>query len=1450
MKYPNLFTIFIFLTCFIPNIFSQTADITRGCAPLSVTFSPPDGMSTFYWEFGDNATSTLSHPQHIYVNAGSYTVNFRENAGGAVVGSFSINVYEKPVLLTAATPNEGCTPLQVSFANQSTLSPAIPITGWQWVFGDGTTPSALVSPNHTYADAGNFTVSLALFSSLESCEVTEVFPDLVSASASPNISFSTSPTPPAACLPPLKVAFNNQSEAPSSLDFEWDFGNGNTSTAVQPSSQNYTQEGQFEVTLTGTNSTGCSTMASTIVSIGNPDSDFIFPDTICLGDTLQPFHSFISGTSYLWEFGPTATIATSTLVRPKVAFTQPGSTTISLTITRGGCSSTTEKEIFVEYADPGFSFTPSFTCQRPFDVVFTPNTSMGVSYEWELFDSLFSNESHPEITFSNTSLSPYDVQKDTVAKWIELTLTTNAGCTFSYLDSVLFFEPTALPRASVVEGCAPLEVNFRDSSILLDEIIEREWHFGTGDILLTTDPNVNFTYNQPGEYQVWLVVENQWGCRDTSFFLPIIVGEELAPDFEVSATEVCPGDTIQLTPTIENDNIDTWHFETDNGRSFHCKDESMPQWSFVTETGPMDVALTVGYNGCFSTITKSDLVEVKGPIARLEYEMDCEQPYQYVFKDSSYSATQVTWFFGDSTQSNVSDPLHVYNTTGDYMVYLEAENPSSGCPASYDSAMVHVRELAASFELDSLLCLGREYNLNALASKHVDNRCWRGYTWFFTHNRPITTHEASIPFAFSVPGPQSLMLEVRDINACKDTAYLDIEVFDITADFEQNIDRLCYPTAVDFTDMSTGDTTLVNWSWDFGNGETSSEPSPEQLYTDGPPEMLNVVLTVVDALGCAAVDSSAISVYQPTSLISTAPSSSICVGDEIFFSATDFTTEGSSLNFLWNFGNNLANTQTASAVFNDFGGQQVLLFIEEIATGCRDTITELIDVQSYPEAAFSSTLDDLDIICHPQNALFQDVSNSIYPLTYQWNFGNGQSSNIATPSTNFIKGTFQTQLIVSTSNGCADTTSQSYTLVGPEGNFALDALELCPEMPITATLSDTIDVSSFVWDFNDGSPLIENTNPVSHTYQNSGQQLVTLVLKGANDACSFPIQHSFNIIEPMAFFVENGQLLEICQGEMLSFNNQSSDANTWLWNFGDGTTSELEHPEHLFQNSGEIIVSLEAIYNPLGCIGTYEETFFIHPLPMPIVMGDTICEAMAASLSIENADENSTYEWSPMDAFTQNQGSSVTTISEIIEPIWVNVTETTAEGCTNTDSVHIFPIPILEGTADSMVVCKDIPLTLEVPENEFYTYTWTAQESLSCIDCEMVEITPTLSQTVIAEIEDIFGLGCAESDFIFDLATIETNVQVPNVFTPNGDQLNDFFNYYVEENIREEMVVSKFEVFNRFGQKVYDNENPTTGWDGTYKGKLSPSDVYVFIIEVSFQECFSQKFVGDVTLIR
>ena len=238
------------------------ASETSGTAPFTVEFTDTSTNSptSWLWNFGDGNTSKIENPTNTYTTAGNYTVSLTvTNGAGSNTDTQTdyLSVVDIPESSFYASETSGTAPFTVQFTDTSTNSP----TYWSWNFGDSQT-STEQSPSHTYTDPGTYTVSLTAANTAGSKQTTQS--DYVQVSATPvietTVAKTATPTPvptfpaisfsgtPTSGPAPLNVQFSlSTSGSPTSL--LWDFGDGGTSTELNPN-YTYVIPGTYTVILT------------------------------------------------------------------------------------------------------------------------------------------------------------------------------------------------------------------------------------------------------------------------------------------------------------------------------------------------------------------------------------------------------------------------------------------------------------------------------------------------------------------------------------------------------------------------------------------------------------------------------------------------------------------------------------------------------------------------------------------------------------------------------------------------------------------------------------------------------------------------------------------------------------------------------------------------------------------------------------------------------------------------------------------------------------------------------------------------------------------------------------------------------------------------------------------------------------------------------------------------
>lgn len=1474
----QLLSFFLTFTC-IYSLNAQTASVTNGCVPLTVNFTPPSGATSSYWDFKDGATSNLSNPSNTFVIAGTYLVEYKSSQNGAILGTIAITVAEKPIPLFTSDVTSGCVPLTVNFNDVSTVSPSVNITGYSWVFEDGGTASGQ-NTSHTFTSAGSFFVSLELNTSSPSCNVTKQFNNYITASDKPVVGFTTNPDPPVSCTSPLTVAFSNtSSSATGPLTYSWDLGNGQTSSNTNPPDQTYTVEQNYPVKLVAVDPNGCSDSIIKVVSVGSVTPVLQFKDTLCL-DQRDTIYNFSSGAA-TWDLNQLnlETHGFYQGLHPIISFETGGTKMINLRLSAGGCFKDTTLTIFVYEITPDFVSTPDYSLCYPATINFTSTstTEPNSTFEWFFDDTTRATGQTVSKDYINLAdTNPYFIHRETYFR-TSLAVTNSFGCRSlaSKIDTV--FAPTALMAPSVVRGCVPLQVTFSDSSMLSprDNISQWEWVFGDGNSTTNLNDNdVTHTYNSTGEYWAYLVITTSTGCVDTSYSTKIRVGEPITPNFVADQLVVCIGDTVNFsdqTVSTISDSIDTWDFASEGDRLFSCADNNNPFWVYNDVVGFQDVTMTVGYNGCYTSFTRSNYIEVKGAVAEIDYLKYCgDQKFLVDFKDSSQNSNNTLWRFGDGSTDLTNHPSHTYASTGDYEVVLRAEDIGSGCAATFDTAQIYIRDVQANFQIDSLICAKTDVLFDASQSIDVHENCYRGYRWVTSDPlmRPYTTSSDSVLDQFFTTGSTTVQLFTTDINGCVDTASTVVRVYDITSNFGMNDYDVCPGQQLVYSDSSTSDTTITQWSWSFGDSNGSSNQNTTHSYDTLPPlnhpptsiprlfRTLKVNLYVRNAIGCSSSKEALITFYKPTSVV-TVNDSSICSGSTVNFTATDFTEKGSNLSFNWDFKNTSTSTlQNPSSIYATEGNYLVNLEIEELATGCKNNIKQNIAVVDYPVAGFSTSADGQKYLCPgTDNILFTDTSiSSVDPLEYLWNFGNGVTSRFQNPGTFYRNnGTYTITQTVNVPQpfGCSNTFTREVTVKGPSGNFVTDlgGDTICRGEFVNFRLIDTTDVETFFWSFGDGDSL-KGVSPVSHQYNfvpNSGQTVAKLIMSNSDGSCEITRDTLVDIYEVKADFLRNNGLDTAICFAPYPLENLSRNADSWSWDFGNGTTSTNEVPGIInYATAGNYLVQLSVSNNRLGCTDTLVKKVILHPIPDIEIIGDTICEGDVASINIINPNASWKYSWetSPMVSISNDTNPSITSQPLSNTIFYASVVDTNL--CTNKDTATIFVInPLGLTDFDTIIVVGD-EIDLPVYVNAgLYEFTWTGTEGLSCLDCSPPRIQPFEKITYNLVLKDVIGCFSYDVNFVIDVHP-ETFVKLPTSFTPNNDRINDLI--FVQGWGIKELI--EYKIFNRWGEIVFETTNLEKGWDGTYKGEEQNSDVYVYKVRVLTWRNEEKALEGYINLIR
>lgn len=488
------------------------------------------------------------------------------------------------------------------------------------------------------------------------------------------------------------------------------------------------------------------------------------------------------------------------------------------------------------------------------------------------------------------------------------------------------------------------------------------------------------------------------------------------------------------------------------------------------------------------------------------------------------------------------------------------------------------------------ICAGESVTFQNLCSGFVSNYIWDfgdGSSWTQVWNGDISR-------TFHTPGYFEVLLIPQINGACRDTASVFIFVSDIPqADFTLDNNNGCDSLSVQITDNSSFD--VIDWDWDFGNGNISSNSNPPiQNYSQG---THTISLDVVNTSGCSNFYSEQINVYQ-----SPQPNfepTAVCVNEWSNF--LDLSQSSDPIvSWNWDFGNgNLSTLQNPSFNFSTAGTFDVILGVSTAHCQRSDTLEVLVD--SLPSAHFS--VSD-SIGCSPLFVNFNNLSSS-NAINFKWLFGDGDTSNITNPNHLFhnnwpIDTTYKIELIASTQAGCKDTSNFDITVLSKPTAAFIDnsTLDCAPlHVDFTNTSSNAI---NYEWDFGDGSN-VETSLNTNHVFHNTGLvietfdvSLVTSNPNGCVDTTSKII-----IVYPEPQFSFSTVPSSGCSPLEVNFPTVNG-AVIYDWDFGDGNTSNISNPTHIYDNlsSNNVQYQVELIAtSPFGCTDTTQEVISVYPRP-------------------------------------------------------------------------------------------------------------------------------------------------------------------------------------------------------------------------------------------------------------
>lgn len=514
-------------------------------------------------------------------------------------------------------------------------------------------------------------------------------------------------------------------------------------------------------------------------------------------------------------------------------------------------------------------------------------------------------------------------------------------------------------------------------------------------------------------------------------------------------------------------------------------------------------------------------------------------------------------------------------------------------------------------------------------------------------------------------------------------------------------------------------------------------------------------------------------------------------------------TSGSWSNFFvnWNSGVNssavitIVDQNITASGANDFALDDI--FFQQICSYSDDITISALSTPTITTSATNS------VICAGETTTLTALGAN----TYTWSNGvvNGVGFTPANTTTYTVTGT--------SIDGCINAAVQSVT-VNSIPLVNVNSPSICAGSMTSLTASGA---TTYSWSPSNGLLTTSGASVIANPS-------VTTVysVTGNNNGCVASTSSTVIVNAVPTLSVSSST---ICSGQSATLTATSSiNGGSYLWLPGNQNTQTL--------NISPLSTSVYSVsYSVNGCSVIASTNVSVNPVPTVSISSVEICEGNSATLTAVPSLVGGSFLWTPNGQITAviSEAPNSTTVYQVLYTL-NNCTTTT------TGTVTINPLPVVSLSASTQTVTSLEEVFVSASGGG--TYLWSTGEISSSISAN-----PQLTTTYCATVTS--NEGCVNNNCITIVVKDISTLYVPNVFTPNGDGVNDIF-FTPNSHI----VSYDLKIFNRWGQELFSSEDPLKGWDGTFSGKIVPDGVYVYILKAKGADDVNYNKTGHITIIK
>lgn len=842
--------------------------------------------------------------------------------------------------------------------------------------------------------------------------------------------------------------------------------------------------------------------------------------------------------------------------------------------------------------------------------------------------------------------------------------------------------------------------------------------------------------------------------------------------------------------------------------------------------------ITYAYTDPVTGCTNSDdLTAIVRPLPIVNFTVDpivCQNA-TVPFTNTSTLINQSSWDFGDGGTSTDENPTYTYATSGTFDVQLIVTTQYACADSITQSIEVYVPPVVDFDVTPDSLC-------GPLTATFQNNSSGPDITYFWDFgNGTSSTDENPAPVMYpaGILADTSYTITLTVSNYCGQVSTQEtITVMpQPVAVFGTDFDSFCSPWTPNIANTSYG--LPDNYSWDFGNGTTSSTSDDLfqlPIYTTGADTTsYTIMLAVSNECGTDTAYHTIMALPNTVNSFFNTTTLEGCI--ELTVDFTQYTL--GSTNYHWDFGDgNVSTTYSPSHTFTQAGTYDVSLMADNACSF--DTTTVSIVVHPSPVLEYSYQPDS---VCNFSPLQFTNESDFL--ANYHWDFGDGNTSTLTNPEHTYASsGDYIVTLSGTSADGyCSSTYSEVVHINAPPTSaFTLNPQVGCVPLDVQFTNQSVGGAYSY-WDFGDGNT--STTTHPQHSYTTPGTYIVSLIVQGIN-GCSDTIAQYVNVNPiPTADFAYQPTGV-ICGPDVeTQFTNLSTGAVGYQWSFGDGGTSTLVNPLYDYLTAGTFTIQLVAS-NQFGCTDTTTQQVTIHQTPeanfsLPSMLG---CEDTYALFSSSSLYADSVvWDFGNGDVMT---GTDVYYQYPDVGSYMISITTFGSGGCSDTFTATSFydvqSSPDAHFNYETTTENITNATVIFTNESENYTSSWWdfGNGDYSTEDNPIYNYYEHNDFSVFLVVTN--ANGCTDTSQVWVKNPLLQDLYVPNAVYPGHSSFE--VSHFLPKGIG--LKEYHIQIYDDWGNLIWESSllddlgRPVEAWDATYKGAPVQQDAYIWKISAVF----------------